>query len=318
VLSLGISQPGRWVIVFGLLAFVALAGCASQEINGINTGQAAQPAAEPGRVIAPGVWFQEVQLPRGSQSSKVWIYLPAANGKQSTAQKKVPCVVIAPAGSHLFDGMTLGDGDRPEHLPYVRAGFAVVAYEVDGALPPHATGMDIINAAKAFKQADAGLADERAALDYVLAHFPQIDSHRVFTAGHSSAATLALLVAEHDNRIKGCAAYAPVCDVPARVGERLISVMNRVDPGYQNFIQQSSPDFNPKRLRCPLFLFHADDDSNVPTAGVARFAAEVARTNRRVTFVRVPTGNHYESMIRQGIPLGIRWFKGLASSNRAG
>jgi hypothetical protein len=49
----------------------------------------------------------------------------------------------------------------------------------------------------------------------------------------------------------------------------------------------------------------------VPTEQVSRFAELLGRTNRNVTFVRVPTGNHYESMIQEGIPRGIEWLRGL-------
>jgi hypothetical protein len=34
---------------------------------------------------------------------------------------------IAHAGALLYHGITLAEGDRPEHLPYVRAGFAIIA-----------------------------------------------------------------------------------------------------------------------------------------------------------------------------------------------
>ena len=40
----------------------------------------------------------------------------------------------------------------------------------------------------------------------------------------------------------------------------------------------------------------------------ARFAADLKRTNPRVTFVEVPRGGHYDSMIREGIPKAIEWF----------
>jgi hypothetical protein len=48
--------------------------------------------------------------------------------------------MIAGAGSSLITRMDPGDGDRPEHLPHVRAGFAALADELDGALPENSTG----------------------------------------------------------------------------------------------------------------------------------------------------------------------------------
>jgi dipeptidyl aminopeptidase/acylaminoacyl peptidase len=149
------------------------------------------------------------------------------------------------------------------------------------------------------------------ALEYALAKVPGIDARRLYTAGHSSAATLSLLVAEHEPRIQACIAYAPVCDVPARLGDRLIGALSSALLGYREFAERASPLTSVARLRCPVFLFHADDDATVPTLQVAGFAAALRRTNSHVTFVQVPTGNHYRSMIQQGIPRGIQWLRRL-------
>jgi dipeptidyl aminopeptidase/acylaminoacyl peptidase len=79
----------------------------------------------------------------------------------------------------------------------------------------------------------------------------------------------------------------------------------------QDLVVKYSPLANAPKLRCPLFLFHADDDTNVPSSDNEQFDVSVKRSNHNVTFVRVPTGNHYDSMIQQGIPKAIAWFKSL-------
>ena len=58
----------------------------------------------------------------------MYLYLPPGEH----APKSLPCVLIAPAGSTLLAGMGLGEGDEPEHIPYVKAGCAVLSYELDG------------------------------------------------------------------------------------------------------------------------------------------------------------------------------------------
>src|SRR5205823_3064684 len=126
--------------------------------------------------------------------------------------------------------------------------------------------------------------------------------------GHSSAATLALLVAADDQRVKACAAFAPVTDVEARVGRPAIAQFAGAVPGFDEFMKSSSPRSHLAELKCPVFLFHAKDDTNVPIGESARFAADLKRTNPRVTFVEVPRGGHYDSMIREGIPKAIEWF----------
>ena len=65
---------------------------------------------------------------RRATAASCYLYLPP--GKH--APKSLPCVLIAPAGSTCWRAWTLGDGDSPEHMPYVKAGYAVLAYELDG------------------------------------------------------------------------------------------------------------------------------------------------------------------------------------------
>lgn len=156
----------------------------------------------PARRLKPGILVHEVKVKGREQSIKLWIYLP----ERTPAGKKLPCVLIAPAGSPLFHGMTLGEGDRPEHLPYMQAGLAVVAYEIEGAVSPAARTPELVKAAGVFRRAEAGLFDTRKALDYALARVPAIDPKRIYTAGHSSAGTLSLLVAQHEPRIAACIA----------------------------------------------------------------------------------------------------------------
>ncbi len=256
-----------------------------------------------------GVLFSDVVLPRGSVKSHLWVYLP-----EKAAGRKLGCILIAPAGSRLFHGMDLADGDRPEHLPYVQAGYAVVAYELDGPLPQDArSDSQIIEAARAFQDAKAGLANARLALDFIEQRLPQVDPKRIYCAGHSSAATLSLLLAEKQPRIKACIAFAPVTDLKARMGEEAISALSKHLPNYEAFITDSSPMTQPAQLKCPLFLFHAEDDSNVPTSEVSNFYTAVTKTNKQVTGVSVKTGDHYDSMVQQGIPRAIQWLKTLPS-----
>jgi dipeptidyl aminopeptidase/acylaminoacyl peptidase len=296
------------LILLALAAILFIAGCQKGEPAKLSLEKA--PAIATGRTVEPGIAFQEVSVPRkDGGTSKLWVYLPEPRPKGN-----LPCVLIAPAGTPLIYGNELGnfgDGSEPEHLPYVRAGFAVVAYEIDGPVRSEKpSDEEVVRAAKEFKAADAGVANTRATVDYVLAKMPFVDPNRIYTAGHSSAATLALLAAANDPRIQGVVAYAPCTDVQKRLIEAT-DALNSVIFGYKSFIARSSPKNNTKTLNCPVFLFHAEDDSNVPVTETLVFAEQLKRTNPKVTLVRVPTGNHYNSMIRQGIPAGIQWLKGL-------
>lgn len=264
------------------------------------------PELGPARLIQPGVEFREATLQRGALPMRVWYYQP------EKAEGKLPLVLVPPAGSTLFVGMDLGDGDRPEHYPYARAGFAVGSFEIDGHVPNLQSAPDaaLLKGAREFRDARAGLDNAKVALDYLLAKVPAIDPERIYIAGHSSAATLALLVAEHEPRIKACAAYAPATDVEARLAP-VTPQLNRALPGFAEFVRFSSPKTHADQLKCPVLMFHARDDRNVPARQSEDFAALLKKTNPNVTLVLTPTGGHYDSMIREGIPKGIEWFRGL-------
>ena len=261
------------------------------------------------RQLEGGVSFAQATLHQTGHPMQVWVYIP-----QHKPGQKLPCVLVAPAGSPLIVGKALDEGDRAEQLPYARAGFVVVSYEIDGALPerPKTSEQEILAAASAFKNARGGVLNASTALDFAITKVPEIDPQRIYTAGHSSAATLSLLVASDDPRIKGCIAYAPVTDVEARIGRVLILQLAGAIPGYDEFIKASSPRSQIARLKCPVFLFHARDDSNVPIIESERFVEALKRINPKVTFAVVARGNHYQSMIQQGIPQAIDWLKHLS------
>jgi dipeptidyl aminopeptidase/acylaminoacyl peptidase len=293
------------------LAALPAAGCGPLGAPAKRAPLAASalPAPPAFREIEPGVKFGEVKLTGGADTPpmRLWVYLPA----NAPAGRKLPCVFIAGAGSPLITGMALGDGDRPEHLPYARAGFAVVAYDLDGDRPDGGGDRELLRAARQFRAAGFGLANARQAMDYALAKLPQVDPKRLYVAGHSSAATLALQVAESEPRVAACVAYAPCTDVRARLGRETLDQLDGAVPGLGRDLAALSPDANAAKLKCPLFLFHAADDSNVPAEDNANFAELVRRTNKAVTYVSVPTGDHYDSMIQQGIPRAIAWLKAL-------
>jgi dipeptidyl aminopeptidase/acylaminoacyl peptidase len=280
----------RWALA---VVFVFLAGCSK------GPDKNAQVAAT--REIAPGVELQEVTLESGR---KLWIYVPKAASGQ-----KVGCVFVAPAGSPMVHGIDLSDGDRPEHLPYAQAGYAVVAYEVSGA-PSSESDDELFKGAREFKEAEGGVADARAAIDYAIAHVPNIDKERLYTSGHSSAGTISLLVAAREPRVKGCIAFAAVPFVDRDVDARLLDALETKIPGFTDFIRSTSPSNNVARIKCPVFLFHAEDDATVSVSDALRFATDLRKVNKDATFVTVASGGHYDSMIIEGIPKAIEWLKG--------
>lgn len=238
-----------------------------------------------------------------------YFYLSLPPGEH--VPKSLPCILITGAGSDLLSGMEVGDGDFPEHVPYAQAGFAVLAYELDGPNYSDTGDPEEMSAAYgAFKDSRAGLVNAYNALEFVLNKVPEVDPGQIYAAGHSSAATHALLFAEHEPRLAGVIAYAPCIDIPKRFGPGPLRIFSFLMPGVVDFATQSSPNTHRERLKCQTFLFHAEDDSNCPIAETKQFADQLKQQGTDVTLVTVPTGDHYDSMIDQGIPSAIQWLNG--------
>jgi dienelactone hydrolase len=219
-----------------------------------------------------------------------------------------PCVILAPAGSNLLAGRDLGDGDHPEALPWATAGYVVIQVALPGAIadPERATGGEVKRTFAEFSAARAGLGCVEQVLAYIKQEMPQVDPRRIAAVGHSSAGTLALLAAESNPEIKACVAFAPCTDVTEFHRDNF-AVLEPVIPSVRKFCSDYSPINHVDRLQCPIFFFQADDDSVTPVAGAIRFVDAAKGQQKLIDFVRVPTGDHYQSMIDQGIPRAIQW-----------
>jgi len=254
------------------------------------------------RELEPHVTCREVVLDRHGAPMTLWIYVPSWPPAPAAGR---PVVLIAPAGSPLFLGMALAEGDRAEHLPWARRGDMVVAYSVDGAVAKRDDAAQLEAGIGQFLRAHAGLDDARTALDFTLVNVSGIDPARVIAVGHSSAATLALRAGADDVRIKAIVAMAPVADVDAWIPQEAVRAIENIDPAGPAILRDSSPFAHTSALRAkPVFLFRADDDAGIPD--LHAFATAIG-----ATVETVPTGGHYDSMIHDGIPRAAAWVAAL-------
>lgn len=259
--------------------------------------------ALPSQAAAPTPTSTEFHAKGGG---RIWVYLPV----NRPANAKLACVLVPPAGSRMFHGMLLGDGDRPEHYPYVEAGFAVVSFDISGPWLNTKSDLALKNAAEAFKNAQFGVSDALEAIHLVLAKYPQIDPKRLYVAGHSSAGTLALQIAASSDQFRACIAFAPITDVVTDRKQALVTIDTFV-PGFSEAIRLASPNNRITALQCPIFLFHSTDDSRVPPAGIVAFKNALLAQGKSVKYVSVDSGDHYDSMIQRGVPQAIIWLKAL-------
>lgn len=274
------------------------------------------PDLPPAQPVAPGVVRHEVRFgaPWGpgsppGRSGKLWVYLP----KGDHAPGSLPGIVIAGAGSYMVTGMDLAEGDMPEHIPWAQAGFAVLAYELDGMVrgdPP--ADAEFIEGARGFVAARAGLVNAKNAVDYLVAKVPQVDANRLFAVGHSSAGTEALLVAENDPRIKGVVAFAPGT-FDGEFGAMISGLTSHV-PGIEAMrtVYDPGAQANVARLTCPVMLFTALDDDVVPPAETQGLHAKIGSWSpcpESPVLHTVPSGGHYDPMLNPGIARAIDWVR---------
>lgn len=265
-----------------------------------------------------GVRVGAVTFPAGDgpgAAMEVWVYLPA--GEHPAGSLKA--VLVAPAGTDLLSGMELGpvtdDAYHDECLPYAEAGMAVVMYSLDGHLSDEDIDSEepdaLTESYNSFVKSGAGVINARNALEYTLARLPEVDPAAIYSAGHSSSGTLSLLFGEHEPRLAGVLAYAPATDVEKEHAERAENPFaGLLYPNLDHFIKRSSPKTHAAEMKHPIFLFHAEDDSRIPVAATREFAEDLKARGVDVTLEIVPDGEHYDSMIDQGIPAGIEWVKG--------
>ena len=233
---------------------------------------------------------------------KVWVYLPKESKSES-----LPCVLIAPAGSALFHGMALADGDIAEHVPYAEAGFAVIAYELSGLAPTVETDEAYAATISAFVKSDGGIKNAVTALRLAAAKHPSIDTKRVYVAGHSSAGTIALTIAQKTATVKGCIVYAPVIDLANGITQDVITEADGWRCRLGDYVRNNSPLLHMGKIKCPLFLFNAKDDEKALVDEIQQYAEKFK--SKTFTHIEVESGGHYKSMIREGIPKGIEWLK---------
>src|SRR5262249_22027732 len=129
---------------------------------------------------------------------------------------------------------------------------------------------------------------------------------------HSSAATLALIVAENEPRTAACVAFAPAVDVTNGIPPQAVSDICRAVPAARALFNGLNPRSGEAKIQCPVFLFYAEDDARF-AGQVHDLAERLSAAGKKVTAEHVSNGGHYESMIHEGIPRAIKWLKNLSA-----
>jgi hypothetical protein len=253
-----------------------------------------------------------VTFPRGTHVSGFVAYLPT-----NPAKAKIPCIFIAPSGTTPLYGQKLMPLSGGEYRHYVKAGYAVITHDVDGAIEdmskinevPILTNPEKVTIArlKAYKAADGGVLNAKLAIDYALAKIPQIDPQAIYTAGSGSGGTIALMTAVADKRVKGAIAFTPVTDIPKKFPSLIDNIAKAV-PGYLEAIERFSPYQNAAKITKPLFIFQDDGSTVNLSADTNSFIESVSKSNPAVTFFHATVVQNFQYNIPpSGVQESIDW-----------
>ena len=102
-------------------------------------------------------------------------------------------------------------------MPYVKAGCAVLAYELDGPCYDDGDPDEMKQPYRPSRHRGPGWSTPATPWSMCWPRFLKSIPAQIYAAGHSSAATHALLFAAHEPRLAGVIAYAPAADVPKRI-----------------------------------------------------------------------------------------------------
>lgn len=241
------------------------------------------------------------------QAMSFRIYIPEG----THPDKSLPGVIVAPAGSNLLSGLPVDDSDyHDETLPYAEAGLVVVNYSLDGFVEDDNDDEEITAGYDSFRAAGAGLVNARNALALIREKLPMVDQTRIYSAGHSSAGTLSLLNAAHFPELAGAISYAPAIDLEVHFSELLDTpFIGMTFSSIRGFVKKYSPITHASKVKIPVFLFYARDDSMVSFEEGRNYRFAVEDSGGEVTLQTVSSGGHYRSMINEGIPAAIEWIQ---------
>ncbi len=304
----------------------------------------AQPVAwkpEPGLSIGIDVESAEVDIAASvgvaGGSTHAAIYRSARN-RPGQAQA-TPVVIVPAVGIDLMTGARTRAIEREPFLIYLKLGMLVIFCDTDGPLtigpttaassastapsaspstspskPPDAD--EYIAAVQAFIDSDGGVRNVRDAIDWTIANISEANPSRIYLAGASGSAALALRVAADDPRVAAVVAIDPPADFPAAIGPTL-PMLDQAIPGLRQFAEQSSPARFAGRIRTATLLINStttDADSAAPEANDAaqndstrRLVEQMTQLGNAPTRRTAPPGVTRDMPSPEAIETSARW-----------
>ncbi|MBX9569558.1 MAG: prolyl oligopeptidase family serine peptidase [Candidatus Obscuribacterales bacterium] len=176
-------------------------------------------------------------------------------------------------------GFALGPSDIKDVLPFVYAGYAVMlpSWRGENGNPGN------------FEMCFGEVNDAISALKY-LQSLPEIDANEIYAGGHSSGATIVLLMAEMTKGLKkvaACGAYPNM-----RTGAYEGAPFTPTDI-YETELR--SPAEHVRDLTCPVLLIYGDGDTHyIEQAEEMKKSAK--KIGKQVTMQTIPGKDHFTSL----------------------
>jgi dienelactone hydrolase len=264
--------------------------------------------------LGPAITLDIIEYPTPFGKQVVWAYLPNV-GRQA----KLPAVFIPASGSSMLSGAPLSLTSRTEHLPFVQAGYVVIAYSLSGWVDPKGKTESpaTIQAYTQFVSSKAGIENLKTVKELALNLFPFITRHQLFLAGYDSGASHVLVAGAHVKGFKAIAALSPYTDLTAYFKQGATVPDTSLYPNFDQFLSDYDPLQYCDVLITPTLLFQAEDDASWPWRTTELYAKRLRKSNAHMKWIHVPSGGHYDAVLEHGIPATISWFDRLRLQRKA-
>jgi dipeptidyl aminopeptidase/acylaminoacyl peptidase len=225
-----------------------------------------------------------IEYPSGDLRLKAWTARPAQS-------ERLPVVIF------LHGGFSFGGEDWEMAAPYRDAGFMVVAPMLRGE-----NGQ-----AGVYSLFYDGVDDVIALADF-LSHRPDVDPSRIFLAGHSSGATLALLAAMASTRFRAVASFSGSPDQALFTKYGMKPEQIPFDVADVREIEMRSPLSYAASLKAPARLFFGTKEPHFRLS--TQKLAEIARAHGRDVQAIEIEGNHFSALAAERAQ-SIAFFRAL-------
>jgi dienelactone hydrolase len=220
--------------------------------------------------LPPGV--KEVTYPSGALQLKAWVSDTPPDGK------------LHPAVVFCHGGFWFGNEDWDALKPFLDAGFVVMAPRVRAE-----------NGNPGEFEYYYGEVDDVIAAGQYLAQQPGVDKQRLFVSGHSAGGDLSTLAAMLPNPFAMSAPIGASLDmrIMAKAKDERHKQLVVFDPTDQAEVESRCALLFTNSLRCPIALFHGDQDWAPEIQN--QFISLAHRFNKDATLT-VVSGDHGESL----------------------